>query len=142
MAHKHPIVRSKPYLILFVGYFGLASGQLRVAVFPGRHARSSQPNAQAGAATPAPILPSPTPQVPLSTPTSSASPTPLMPWLHHGCSARPHGLASSPPPLHTAPNPSPSTFSLITGTTAGVIQGTVQAGQVLTIRWEQGRLSP
>jgi len=140
MAHKHPTVRSKPYLIfvslvisaMLLASCGLLSSPAATPVPP-------SPTPQVGAATQAPVVassptpldtpqpPTDTPQVVVDTPTSLPSPTPLM-VQSSVATVLP---VSTLLPLST-PQSSASTFSLITGTTAGVIQGTVQAGQVLS----------
>jgi len=144
MAHKHPNVRSKPYSIfislvisaLLLASCGLLSSPAATPVPP-------SPTPQVGAATQAPVVassptpldtpqpPTDTPQVVLDTPTSLPSPTPLMVQSN----------VATALPVST-PQSTTGTFSLITGTTAGVIQGTVQAGQVLSYSLGAGQAQP
>ena len=81
--------------------------------------------------TPASILPSPTPAVILPSPTPEvllASPTPVTPTLT---------------PLPTAsPTPLPGTIVFTTGTTAGVVTGTVQPGQVIEYKLSASQSQP
>jgi len=150
MAHKHPNVCSKPYLIfvsliisaLLLASCGLLSSPAATPVPP-------SPTPQAGAATQAPVLassptpldtpqpPTDTPQVVLDTPTSLPSPTPLMVQASVATVLPVSTLLPA-----STPQSSASTFSLITGTTAGVIQGTVQAGQVLSYTLGAGQAQP
>jgi len=154
MAHKQPNVLSKPYLIfvsltlsaLLLTSCGLLSSPVTTAATP----VPPSPTPQVGAATQAPVVPTPqavldTPQLPtdtlqvvMDTPTSLPSPTPLMAELNVATAAIP---ASTLAPATTTQLTTGS-FTLITGTTAGVIQGSVQPGQVIDYTLGAGQNQP
>lgn len=148
MAHEHPIFRSKPYSIiisliissLLLASCGLLSSPAATPVPP-------SPTPQVGTATQMPVVPTPQPvqatsqpptDTPQDTPTALPSPTPLMVDAVVATVAMP---AATLVPLAT-PQSSIASFTLITGTTAGVIQGTVQPGQVLSYTFGAGQGQP
>ena len=148
MAPKHPTVRSKSYsifILLVVSAFLLAScGSLASPPTTAATPVPPSPTPLVGFATPVSTVPSSptvpvvldTPQVVLPTSTPLTSPTPLMAQT---------ALATpvlSTPALIPAATPYPGTFNLITGTTAGVIQGTVLPGQVLAYTLGAGPAEP
>jgi hypothetical protein len=146
MFHKQPSLRSSIHSIflLFVACaFLLAScGQaapLLIAASPtslvasptpmvGQAAPLSSPTPLPPTATPlpptaTPVPPTATPLLALATPTVLIVDTTLL---------NPAVLATPTSPAPTLAPSSTGSFALVTGTTAGVLQGTVQAGQVLT----------
>ena len=152
MAHKHSIVRSKPYpifILLIVSTLLLAScGSLIPSIAPTPTSVPPSPTPLAGFATPVPTVassPTPqlvldTPQVILDTPTTMPSSTPVIVQT---------ALPTITPVLPEATLASAAivpastgTFALTTGTTAGVIQGTVQPGQVLTYTMGAAQAQP
>ncbi len=151
MAPQKPIFQSRPYSILIslvVSALLLASCSAP-APAPTPLAPSPTPLVpQVGLPTPTSIPPSPTPQVVMASPTAvPPSPTPLM------VLDTPTVIPTSAP-LLALPSPAPTfssgaggssmggNFSLLAGTTAGVIQGTVQPGQVLTYTLSAGQAQP
>ena len=141
MAPKHPIVRSKAYSIfipLVVSALLLAScGSLSALPNTTATPVPPSPTPLVGFATPTSTVPSsPTPQVVLNTPTPLPSPTPLMVQTALATPVLPT------PALVPAATPSSGSFTLITGTTAGVLQGTVQPGQVLAYTLSVGQAHP
>lgn len=96
------------------------------------------PTPLAGLALPTSIPPSPTPRVLLETPTAiSPSPTPVtLPFT-------PTSIPPSPTPQPTATLLIPTgNFALAPGTTAGVVNGTIQPGQVVTYTMGAGQSQP
>ncbi|MGD0613716.1 MAG: hypothetical protein ABSB41_19645 [Anaerolineales bacterium] len=96
------------------------------------------PTPLAGLATPTFIPPSPTPQVLTDTPTSiPPSPTPVM-------------LPETPTPVPPSPTPQLTStplipvgnFAVASGTTAGVVGGTIKPGQVVTYTLGAGQFQP
>ena len=142
MAHKHPILSFKPYSIfipLVVSALLLAScGPLAAVPTLAATPVPPSPTPLVGFGTPAAtVASSPTPQVVLlDTPTPQPSPTPLMVQTVLATPVLPT------PSLDPAATPSSNTFTLITGTTAGVIQGTVLPGQVLAYTLGAGQAEP
>ena len=146
MYRQHPTFRSPSYslfILLVVCALLLASCGAPSAPVP------ASPTPQAtDTAVPSPIpqVLTATPQIILNTPTDiPASPTPLMP------EATPTVIV---PTATQVPAATPQqhgnfatlsgtgTIALITGTTAGVVQGTVQPGQVLTYFMGAGQAQP
>ena len=142
MAHKHPINSFNPYSIfipLVVSALLLAScGPLAAVPTIAATPVPPSPTPLVGSGTPTATVPSsPTPQVVLlDTPTPQPSPTPLMVQTVLATPVLPT------PSLAPAATPSSNTFALITGTTAGVIQGTVLPGQVLAYTLGAGQAEP
>ena len=168
MSHKHSGFRSSSYslfILLVAGALLLSSCGLLPAI-PAAAPTSapSSPVPVAGQATPLANTPTPLPPQPTATPIVP-TPTPVL-----AMASDTPVLANNPSPLNqsivstlatpgtTTPAPTPTatlhpasvtsapavvgTFSLITGTTAGVLQGTVQPGQVLQYYLSAGQNQP
>jgi len=84
--------------------------------------------------TSTPVPPSPTPQVLLATPTAiSPSPTPQPTAVPPSPTPQPTAIPPTPTPQPTATSLVPTgSITFAPGTTAGVVQGTLQPGQVVT----------
>jgi hypothetical protein len=132
MAPKPPISRSKPhsvFIAVMVCVLLLTSCALpTIGSTNGSTTVPPGPTAQVFLNTPTSIPPSPTPQVLPDTPTSiPPSPTPVPPTA----TATPIP-PSSTPQLTATPRAPTGSYALSPGTTAGLVQGSIQAGQVVT----------
>ena len=157
MAHKHPIVRSKLYSIfipLVVSALLLASCGSSPLSTPAPTPVPPSSTPLSGTATSVPVAlnsPTPldtdtpqvmlatdTPQAVLNTATALPTDTPVIVQPAVATAVLP-GATLTPAAIMAATS---GTFTLTTGTTAGVVQGTVQPGQVLTYTLNVGQDQP
>ena len=133
MASNRSICKSRLYSILIsaVVFFLLVGCGAPASIPP-------SPSSTVGPHSATFALPSPTPQVPLDTPTSippSPTPQPQAPTdtVTPVLASDPTATVTTQPTVTAKPiTPTTGSIVLAAGTTAGVVQGTLQPGQVVT----------